>query len=58
MKTKEFTKKMDLNKKTIVNLRNEKLVNVKGGLSNHSNCQCLTTNLSVCLDPYATVCAC
>jgi hypothetical protein len=58
MKTKEFTKKMDLNKKTIVNLRNEKLVNVKGGMSNLSNCQCLNTNLSVCLDPYATVCAC
>ena len=58
MKTKKFIKKMNLNKKTIVNLRNGELVNVKGGMSNLSNCECLNTNLSVCPDRYASECVC
>jgi hypothetical protein len=52
MKTKKFGKRLGLNKKTIANLSNGQLGNVKGGIDT------LNTDVTVCTCIIQTPCTC
>ena len=59
MKTKKIVKKLELNKTTITNLKNEELNHAQGGIyESHqiSACTCYIT--LACCPTYATVCTC